>query len=107
MLTKLEKNDITKSYNFGYKRVVGAFSDIDEARKAVVNNSCDICEQTYKYALIEEVEIGLYPDVLLQELYRTDNMMKKILDKEFYNANLTYEKMDIPKNFPAYSLVIA
>ena len=43
-------------------RTVGYFSDMEEAQEAVERNSCDIYESGYyPYAVVEEVEDGLYP----------------------------------------------
>lgn len=41
-------------------RIPGYYLDKDVAFKAVKNNWCDIWETCYSYALIEEVEEGLY-----------------------------------------------
>ena len=46
--------------DFGDVRTVGYYFTYDDARDAVVNNSCDIHETMYNYALIEKVAPGLY-----------------------------------------------
>lgn len=58
IFTKLEKDKYGP--DFGCERLVGYYTDKDSAFAAVINNSCDINETCYNYALIEEVEEGLY-----------------------------------------------
>ena len=41
-------------------RTIGYFLTLEDARKVVRNNLCDIHESYYKYAVIEEVSPGLY-----------------------------------------------
>ena len=41
-------------------RTIGYFLTLEDARKVVRNNLYDIHENYYKYAVIEEVEPGLY-----------------------------------------------
>lgn len=41
-------------------RCVGYYKDLEEAKKVVKNNKCDIFECLYEYAVIEKVEEGLY-----------------------------------------------
>jgi len=45
-------------------RVVGFFGTLDEAIDVIEKNKCDIHENCYKYAVIEGLEPGLYPDDL-------------------------------------------
>lgn len=43
------------------KRIVGYFLDLDTAKKCIEENWCDLYESGYyKYAVIEDVEPGLY-----------------------------------------------
>ena len=44
------------------KRVPGFFETQEKAIEVVEKNKCDICEGIYKYAVIEGLEPGLYPD---------------------------------------------
>lgn len=59
MLEKVE-NDKNGWPNFGSTNVVGYYTDLDVAIKAVTSNACDINETVYDYAVIEEVSEGLY-----------------------------------------------
>lgn len=47
--------------NFTSIRTVGFYQKFEDAYNAVINNSCDIFEHTYSYAMIEELSEGLYP----------------------------------------------
>ena len=43
-------------------RVVGFYTDLETAKQAIEENWCDLYENGYyKYAIIEELEPGLYP----------------------------------------------
>ena len=55
-ITMFENFDITKNYT----RCVGFFLDLEEAKKAVKNNQCDINECCYNYAVIEKISEGIY-----------------------------------------------
>lgn len=57
---KLKKDPITELPEFGCQRLVGWYEDFNIAIDCVKNNSCDINETCYKYALIEEIPEGLY-----------------------------------------------
>ncbi len=103
--SKLEKDELGW-YNFGSIRTVGYYADLEDARKTVINNAGDICETIYDYAIIEGVEQGLYPITKLQELYKVKDITKTVDGKEYYNPDLTYEKIDLPKDFSECSLVI-
>lgn len=46
--------------NFGSSSLCGYYFDKDVAFKAVKEDACDINETCYDYAVIEEVEKGLY-----------------------------------------------
>ena len=41
-------------------RTIGYFLTLEDAKRVVKNNICDIHEDYYRYAVIEEVEPGLY-----------------------------------------------
>ena len=41
-------------------RTIGYFLTLEEAKRVIKNNICDIHENYYRYAVIEEVEPGLY-----------------------------------------------
>lgn len=47
--------------DFGNTRTVGWVGNLEIAKEIVVNNYGDIWEYSYDYAVIEEVEEGLYP----------------------------------------------
>ena len=57
--TKLEIDE-HKWPVFGSERLVGYYADKQHAIEAVKNNNADINETCYDYALVEEVEEGLY-----------------------------------------------
>lgn len=44
----------------GDMRCVGYYSTFEAAEEAVLDNACDIWETCYDYAVIENVEEGLY-----------------------------------------------
>lgn len=46
--------------NYGASCVPGWYADLDECRKAVINNRDDIWECCYDYACIEKIDEGLY-----------------------------------------------
>jgi len=52
-ITMLEGKD-------GLGRCVGYVSDFNEAEKIVKNNMYDIWEHIYEYAIIEEIDEGIY-----------------------------------------------
>lgn len=45
---------------FGHERTVGFYTNFLDAYSTVHNNVGDLCETIYNYAMIEEVEEGLY-----------------------------------------------
>ncbi|MGF7535784.1 hypothetical protein AAGG74_19185 [Bacillus mexicanus] len=96
---KLEKNE-GDYYEFGSTRTVGVFKDIEEARDIVENNKNDINETIYNYAVIEEVDMGLYPTLKREpEFYKATNVMKAGVDgKEKHNSDLIYELIEAPEN---------
>lgn len=70
----LEQDPITKAPELGSERLVGWYSDFETAEATVRNNSCDINETCYKYALIEECTEGLYQYARHRWLYEYDNV---------------------------------
>lgn len=100
---RLEKNERFGGYTLVSNRSVGVFPTIEETRRIVQNNEGDICETIYDYALIEELSFGLYPNVQIQELYKVKDITVNGEDgKPYYNSDLTYEKIELPKDFPMY-----
>lgn len=59
-MTDLTFDEQTKCPEFGSSRLVGWYSEFEDAYSSVSGNCCDINETCYKYALIEECEEGLY-----------------------------------------------
>lgn len=59
---------LNKSGEYG-PRCVGFTYKFTDALKIISNNICDIHEQTYTYAVIEEMEEGLYPEVVSEEWF--------------------------------------
>ena len=59
-MTDLTLDEQTKCPEFGSNRLVGWYSEFEDAYSSVSRNSCDINETCYDYALIEECEEGLY-----------------------------------------------
>lgn len=59
-MTNLEKDAMTGMPYFGSTSCPGFYTNSLDAFEAVKNNNCDIFETCYKYALIEEVEEGMY-----------------------------------------------
>lgn len=60
VMTDLTIDEKTKFPEFGSERLVGWYYEFEKAFSSVSENSCDINETCYKYALIEECEEGLY-----------------------------------------------
>lgn len=58
--TKLEFDKL-KLPDMGAEDIVGFYSDKESAFDIVINNCGDLHETCYDYALIEEVEEGIYP----------------------------------------------
>lgn len=94
VFTKFEKVD-EFDWDFGDTQMIGYFYTLSQAQKIVTQNICDICKNTYEYAIIQEVEEdALYPTVINQELYQAKNMTT---EDDRYNPNLTYEQIKIPQ----------
>ena len=60
VITDLYHDEQTKCPEFGSSRLVGWYPEFNMANSSVKENSCDINETCYNYALIEECEWGLY-----------------------------------------------
>ena len=58
--------------DFGSTNLCGWYFDFQDAYRAVTENMCDIWEHTYDYALIEEVEEGLYPSSMKRWFFHFD-----------------------------------
>lgn len=62
------KDTISKSYSNDL-RTPGIFTSFEDAEKAVLENNLDWIEHFYNYAVIEEIDIGMYPTSLNQYWY--------------------------------------
>lgn len=62
VITVAEKLDMDKTGfpDFGSTSVPGWYPRKEDAERAVTENACDINETCYEYAVIEEIEEGLY-----------------------------------------------
>lgn len=69
--------------NIGCKVINGWYSDKETAESIVINNSTDICESCYKFAVIEKCSEGMY-DFGRERTYYKYNQSKN-----------TYEKMSL------------
>ncbi len=58
-------------------RCVGFYEDFYKAEKSVINNDMDIMECLYEYAIIEEINEGLYPYSSPRRVYRFNDGNKK------------------------------
>ena len=91
MIKTFEKIEINNGLlDLGDERTVGYYLNLDDAEISVTNNSLDIYENLYEYALIEKLEEGLYP---------------KGLERYFYKYNKekdTYDLIDEPKEFKSW-----
>lgn len=94
VFTRLEQDE--KGWpNFGSERLVGYYTNKDIAFNAVINNSCDINETCYDYALIEEVEEGLYNAAMNRWLFKYNR------DKDEYES---IEEPDFMKHFSGFTI---
>lgn len=69
-IEKLPEN--SNSLDTGDIRTVGYFNSYKDAVKRLHDNTCDLYEYTYNYAVIEEVGPGLYPNVTSRQLFKYD-----------------------------------
>jgi hypothetical protein len=63
--------------DFGATRTVGFYYEKETALDAVHNNAGDMNETVYDYAIVEEVEPGLYPCSTVRWLYKFDYKTKQ------------------------------
>ena len=85
LVTTIEVTENDGIQKFSSSRTVGYFNAFKKADEIVRNNSYDICETIYLYAIIEEVEEGIYPECKNRYWYK-------------YNVkNGNYEPIDEPQ----------
>ena len=58
--TEAKKADTYGIAEIEESRTIGYFLTLEDAKRVVKKNICDIHEDYYRYAVIEEVEQGLY-----------------------------------------------
>lgn len=80
---------------FGSERIVGYYTDKDKAFNAVIGNACDINETCYDYALIEEVEEGLYNAAFNRWIFKYNK------DADKYEQ---IEELDFMKHFSGFTI---
>jgi len=61
------------------QRVVGFFSDVSKAKSCLIEQSENLFEYYYEYAVIEVLEEGLYPNVVFQEWFIYDKTIEKYI----------------------------
>lgn len=71
-------------------RVVGFYTNLETAQKAVEENWCDIFEYLYEYALIEEITEGIYRPNFNRWLY-------KLKYDEDLNSNHIFHQIEEPE----------
>lgn len=71
--------------DFGHERNVGYYTDLGDAINCVSNNDGDIWETIYTFAMIEEIQEGLYGSAGSHTWWFKWN-----------NMNQQYESMDMP-----------
>jgi hypothetical protein len=71
-VTTIEDLYNDNDFSLGNIRTVGFWSKFEDAENVVINNNCDINETIYDYAIIEELEEGLYPFSINSFLYKFD-----------------------------------
>ena len=80
-LEKIEPNDDYLAL-FGDQRVVGWYPEYSIAVEAVRENRLDINEEMYDYAVVEEMEPGLYPNVVQRQFFEYDRNSDSYLEIE-------------------------
>lgn len=71
-------------------RCFGYFHSKEQAMDAVLNNTGNICDFLYDYAVIEHIEAGIHPLVEEEIWFQFDNKKNgwyKIEDKPFFLKN--------------------
>ena len=76
-------------------RTVGFYSKFEDAEYDVLNNTCDINEATYDYAIIKKLKEGLYPFSINSFLYKFDYDTKKYIpiSSEELSVNDTFAQV--------------
>jgi len=75
VLERMEFNEISNidyDVDFGCTDSPGWFSSLEEAKRVVENNICDLNETCYDYAIIEEVDEGIYNFAKFRWIYKFD-----------------------------------
>lgn len=88
LITTFEKMNPKDEYGIletGCRRSVGYYLKLADAEEIVKNNICDLWETIYDYAIIEEIDEGIYPFVE---------------NKWFYKYNIELNKYELMKNIP-------
>ena len=74
-------------------RTVGYFEDLEKAKQCVKENWGDLCEAGYyEYAVIEDVELGIY------QSYKSNPIFYKWNDKD-----LEYQEIERPNQFKGWA----
>ncbi len=82
--------NVSKDFiNYDNIRTVGFYSKFEDAEYTVLNNACDINEGMYDYAIIEELDEGLYPFSQKSFLYKFDYRIGKYNPKSLTDVNLS------------------
>lgn len=85
-ITCIEKIEEDKGWPvFGTSKFIGYYFNKDEALEDVEANNCDINEFLFRFAVIEEIEPGLY------------SLPRKRWVFEFDDKSRTYHPIDEPK----------
>lgn len=88
-VTTIELKEMKKDFPVTNCRTVGWFPTFNLADYATVNNFGDIHETGYQYAVIEEMEFGLYPYCKRDFWYKFDKEQEEYVPinkpKEFRN----------------------
>lgn len=88
--SKLEEHE-TGFPDFGSTNLCGWYFTFKDAYRAVTENMCDIWEHCYDYALIEEVEEGLYPSSTTRWFFKFNKEM------------MMYEPIEEPESLKHFS----
>ena len=62
----------TKSLDLGMSRTVGFFDSLDNANVVLKENTYDVHETIYHYAVVEQIEMGVYPIAKERWFYKYD-----------------------------------
>ena len=72
----------TKKGDIKDTRCVGYYKTFEKAEEAVLDNACDIWETCYDYAVIENVEEGLYQYDQNPVWYKWDDLNEEYVKME-------------------------